>query len=86
MDTSEEDIQGGYMMDPFFSKVIEKMGAHPSFKMKNEIIYTKNRGGEDIVCMPSTMLAEMTLRTRILDQAHQVVGHYSPQRTPDYIR
>jgi len=32
------------------------------------------------------MLAETTLRTRILDQAHQVVGHYGPQRTSDYIR
>ena len=73
-------------MDPFFRKAIEKIGAPPSFKMKNEIIYTKNREGEDVVCIPSTMLAEMTLRTRILDQAHQVVGHYSPQRTPDYIR
>jgi len=37
-------------MDPFFRKVIKKMGAHPSFKMKSERIYTKNRGGEDIVC------------------------------------
>jgi len=62
------------------------VGTHPSFEMKNKIIYTKNRGGEDIVCIPSTMSAEMTLRTRILDQAHQVVGHYGPQRTSDYIR
>jgi len=74
-DTFEEDIQRGYMMDQFFRKVIEKM-AHPSFKKKNEIIYIKNRGGEDVVCIPSTMLAEMTLRARILDQAHQVVEHY----------
>jgi len=73
------------MVDPFFRNVIEKMGAHPSFVKKNEIIYTKNRGGEDIVCIPSTMLAETTLRTRILNQAHQVVGHYSPQRMSDYM-
>jgi len=62
------------------------METHPSFKMKNKIIYMKNRGGEDIVCVPSTMSAETTLRTRILDQAHQVVGHYKPQRMSDYIR
>jgi len=70
IDTFEEDIQRGYMTDPFFRKVIKKMGTHPSFKMKNKIIYKKNRGGEDIVCIPSTMSAQMTLRTRILDQAH----------------
>jgi len=61
-------------------------GDTPSFKTGNKIIYTKNRGGEDIICVPSAMLAEMTLKTRILDQAHQVVGHYGPQRTSDYIR
>jgi len=83
-DTFEEDITKGYTMDPFFRKVIEKMGMHPSFKTKNKIIYTKNRGGEDVVCVPSAMSAETTLKT--LDQAHQVVGHYSPQRTSDYIR
>jgi len=72
-------------MDPFFRKAIEKIGAPPSFKMKNEIIYTKNREGEDVVCIPSTMLAEMTLKT-ILDQDHQVVRHYGPQITSNNIR
>ena len=86
-DTFEEDITKGYIMDPFFRKVIKKMGPHPSFKTKDKIIiYTKNRGSEDVVCVPLAMLAEMTLKTRILDQAHQVVGHYGPQRTSDYIR
>ena len=41
MDTFEEDIQRGYMVDPFFRKVIKKMGTHPSFEKKNGIIYTK---------------------------------------------
>ena len=85
-DTFEEDITKGYSKDPFFRKVIEKMGTHPSFKTKNEIIYTKNRGSKDVVCVPSAMSAETTLKTRILDQAHQVVGHYGPQRTSDHIR
>jgi len=85
-DTFEEDIIKGYIMDPFFRKVIEKMGTHPSFKVKNKIIYTKNRGSKDIVCIPSAMSAETTLKTRILDQAHHVVGHYGPQRMSDYIR
>jgi len=85
-DTFEEDITKGYTMDPFFRKVIKKMGMHPSFKTKNKIIYTKNRGSEDVVCIPPAMSAETTLKTRILDQAHQVVGHYGPQRMSDYIR
>jgi len=31
-DTFEEDMTKGYIMDPFFRKVIKKMGTHPSFK------------------------------------------------------
>jgi len=85
-DIFEEEIRKGYIMDPFFRKVIKKMGVHPSFGKKDRIIWMKNRGGEDVVCIPSTMSAGMTLRTRILDQAHQVVGHYGPQHTSDYIR
>jgi len=73
-------------MDLLFRKVIEKMGVHPSFEKRNGIIWMKNRGGEDVVCIPSTMLAGTTLRTRVLDQAHQVVGYYSPQHMSDYIR
>jgi len=46
MDTFEEDITKGYIMDPFFRKVIKKMGTHPSFKTKNKIIYTKNTDTE----------------------------------------
>jgi len=34
MDTFEEDITKGYIKDPSFRKVIEKMGTHPSFKTK----------------------------------------------------
>jgi len=85
-DIFKEDIRKGYMMDPFFRKVIEKMRTHPSFEIKEGIIWMKNRGGEDIVCIPSTILADTTLKTKILDQAHQVVGHYGPQRMSDYIR
>jgi len=85
-DTFEKEIRKGYIMDLFFRKVIEKMGVHPSFEKKDGIIWMKNRGGEDIVCIPSTMLAGTILRTRILDKAHQVVGHYGPQCTSDYIR
>jgi len=65
-------------MDPFFRKVIKKMGMHPSFEIKEGIIWIKNRGGEDVVCISSTMSADITPKTKILDQAYQVVGHYDP--------
>ena len=62
------------------------MGNNPSFKEREGFIWTRNRGGEDVVCVPSSSSTDTTLRTRILEQAHQIVGHYGPERTAEYIR
>jgi len=85
-DTFEKNIRLGYQSDPFFQKVLKKMGKHPSYKKLEGIIWTKNRGEVDIVCVPSVISTVMTLRMRILEQAHQVVGHYRTQHTSDYVR
>ena len=86
MDTFEEDIWKGYASDLFFQLVTEKAGTNPSFENRKGIIWARNRGGEDVVCVPSANSTNTTLRMRIIEQAHQVVGHYGPQRTADYIR
>jgi hypothetical protein len=78
-DTFEEDICKGYPDDKVFGKILPKVDRHPMFSMKNGVIWARNRGGEDVVCIPSTKSQDMTLRTRIIDQAHQVVGHFGPQ-------
>src|ERR1700723_2421060 len=62
------------------------MGNNPSFKEWDGFIWTQNRGGEDVVCVPSTESTDTTLRTRILEQAHQVVGHYGPEHTAEYVQ
>jgi len=43
-------------------------------------------GEEDVVCVLSAISTDMTLRMRILEQAHQMVGHYGMQHTSDYVR
>ena len=85
-DTFEEDICKGYPNDPFFQKVSEKIGMHISFSRKDGIMWTQNRRGEDVACIPSANSVDTTLKTRILEQAHQVVGHYGAEHTTDYIR
>ena len=57
-----------------------------TFKERDGFIWAQNRGGEDVLCIPSAPSGNTNLRTRILDQAHQVVGHYGPQQMADYIR
>jgi hypothetical protein len=77
--TFKEDICKEYSKDEMFGKILPKVDRHPMFSMKNRVIWAWNRGGEDVVCVPSTKLQDMTLRTRIVDQAHQVVGYFGPQ-------
>lgn len=72
-DTFEDDIWRGYIRDPFFQKVIDKMENNPSFMKRDGFIWVRNRGGEDIVCVLSTESTNMTLKTRILEQAQQSV-------------
>jgi Integrase zinc binding domain len=49
-------------------------------------IWTKNQGEEDIVCILKVESGDTTPYTRILEQAHQVVGHYRPQWMVDYVQ
>ena len=57
-----------------------------SLSRKDGIIWTQNRGGEDVACVPSASSVDTMLKTRILEQAHQVVGHYRAECSTDYIR
>ena len=78
-DTFEEDIRKGYTLDPWFQKVKEKIRTQTTFKERDGFIWARNRGGEDVLCVPSAPSGNTNIQTRILDQAHQVVGHYGPQ-------
>jgi Integrase zinc binding domain len=84
--TFEKDIHKGYSNDEMFRKILPKVDRHPMFSMKNRVIWAQNRGGEDVVCVPSTKSQDTTLRMRIIDKVYQVVGHFGPQQTINYIR
>ena len=56
------------------------------FRERNGFIWAKNKGGEDVVCIPNMNSNETTLHSRILEQAHQVVGYFGPQCTANYMR
>jgi hypothetical protein len=85
-DTFEKNTIEGYTADPWFQMVKEKIGLQMPFKEKERYLWAQNRGGEDVLCVPSAPSGDTTLRTRILEQTHQVVGHYGPQKTVDYVR
>jgi hypothetical protein len=82
----EEDILRGYEEDAFFGRIMKENKENPLFRIHNGLVWTQNRGGEEILCIPLAKLLNTTLHARIVEQAHQVVGHFGSQRTSDYVR
>jgi len=80
------DIKSGYDHDSLFAKVLKQPDQHAAFTVRDQLIWSRNRGGEQVLCVPSTKMGRQSLHGVIIDQAHTIVGHFGPQRTADYIR
>jgi hypothetical protein len=85
-DTLNDDIRDGYVNDKLFQKVLEKPEDHPGFKIRDDFIWTKNRGGKDVLCMPVSTFKDTTLHGCIIEQAHCIVGHFGPLKMSEYIQ
>jgi hypothetical protein len=81
-----KDIRSGYAHDPLCSKVLENIGHHPKFEESDGLLYTQNRAGTSVLCIPSVVQHKRRLTEVIIAQAHEVLGHFGPQKTADYIR
>jgi hypothetical protein len=79
-------IKAGYQNDPFIGKIVKDPGAFSMFSIKEDMIYTRNRGGEEVVCVPNSRLGEYSICRRLIEQAHKSLGHFGPQRSGDYLR
>ena len=75
----------GYAEDPLFSKVSQRLAEFPAFEKEGNFLWGKNRGGESVLCVPNAKLGTKTVRGAILEQAHEIVGHFGPQRTINYV-
>ena len=75
----------GYKSDWLFSKVLEKPGDHKQFVVEKGLIWTKNRGGETMLCITTAKSGDKSLHGLVLEQAYEVVGHFGPQHTSDYV-
>ena len=79
-------FRSGYSEDPVCSKVLDKIGHHASFEVDDDLLYTKNRSGETVLCVPSVMHEKRRLTEIVIAQAHEILGHFGPQKTAEYIR
>jgi hypothetical protein len=76
------DIKKEYHNDKIFSVVLDKPSEHPTFHIKDGIIWRKNSHENNVTCIPRNR----AMITKIITQAHEIVGHFGDQRTAEYIR
>ena len=81
-----ESIKNGYRNDPLFSKVLDNVGHHKNFEVVSDLLYTCNRADASVLCVPSAVHNKRRITEVVISQAHEVLGHFGPQKTVDYVR
>ncbi|KAI9069273.1 hypothetical protein FKP32DRAFT_1556035, partial [Trametes sanguinea] len=78
----------GYAHDSVLRKVQEQPEQHKAFATRNGLTYTKNRRGDEVLCLPRALQphAESPIIELVIDRAHKTLGHLGAQRTSDYVR
>ena len=72
-------ITAGYKADPVLSKVWDNPEHHAAFRLRDNLMYTNNRGREEVLCVPHTKVKGDTVIALIIAQAHQMLGHLGAQ-------
>ncbi|KAG6886465.1 hypothetical protein C0995_007600 [Termitomyces sp. Mi166 len=74
-------ILQGYKKDQMYVEILDKPTEHSQFIIEWKLIYTVNTEGAKVLCVPR----DRSLITTILDQAHNIVGHFGYQKTLEYV-
>ncbi|KAG6896844.1 hypothetical protein C0995_010997, partial [Termitomyces sp. Mi166 len=75
-------ILQGYKKDRMYVTILDKPTEHSQFTIEQKLIYTVNMERAKVLCVPRDRL----LITTILNQAHNIVGHFGYQKTLNYVR
>ena len=79
-------VRIGYAKDPLFSKVMDNKSHYPSFECRDGLLYTRNCGKDKVLCIPRVITRDYSLTAIVIEQGHTILGHFSAQKTADYIR
>ncbi|KAL7280521.1 hypothetical protein ACG7TL_005453 [Trametes sanguinea] len=79
-------VRQGYAHDSTLRKVQEQPEQHKAFAIRDGFIYTKNRRGDEVLCLPRALYNKRSIIELIIDRAHTTLGHLGAQRTSDYVR
>ena len=79
-------VRQGYEKDPLFVKIVTEPERYLSFVYRDKLLYTYNRGKQEVLCIPRVVTKDYSLTAIVIDQGHTILGHFSAQKTSDYIR
>lgn len=81
-----KSVKDHYEHDPIFGKVLLSPSAYKEYVIHEGFIYTRNRMGESVLCLPHGKLGKRWLTQIAIDIAHETVGHFGPHKTSEYVR
>lgn len=79
-------VREGYTKDLVFSKVIGAIDEHKGFQLRDGLLWSRNRAGVEVLCIPRVQYGKRALISLVIDQAHTTLGHYGHRKTADYVR
>lgn len=78
-------VEAAYQEDTFFKLILDDPEANRAFHVRDGMVWMMNNSGVDVVCILRGTYMEHSLHEVILDQAHEVLGHYGYQCTSEYV-
>lgn len=79
----EKQIAGKYDGDKLFEAIMKEPENYRTFQVRDNMVFTRNLRGDEVACIPNS---NRELVTKILQQSHEIVGHFGEQKTSEYIR
>ena len=81
-----QSIASMYPEDPFFAPIYLHPEQYNKFDLHKDYLWTRNRAGERVICVPRGLLKGKSIRGCIIGACHTTVGHLGTSKTLEYIR
>jgi transposase InsO family protein len=79
-------IAKAYKKDHFFSKIWKEPSQFNKFMLHKSLLWTNNRMGNKVVCVPNGLMDGKSLRGVVIDSCHQTTGHSGLNRSMKYVQ
>jgi hypothetical protein len=81
----EKELQGKYINDPIFKKIMEKPSDFKNFSVKDGLIYIREHD-RDALCIPNIAINGRNIREIVISEAHSLLAHLGTNKTLAYLR